>query len=99
MNHMGMGNIRMGTWVPSRQAAWTRTECHVWADPAKQTLRTQYRSADKLVMANASESQWGGPMRLFFTLQIADVLTTLIFRSLGQAESNPLVGYLMDHFG
>ena len=40
-----------------------------------------------------------GPMKLFFVLQLLDVLTTLIFRSMGLAETNPLVGHLMDQFG
>jgi hypothetical protein len=38
-------------------------------------------------------------MRTFMGLQIADVVTTLIFLSMGIAESNPLAGYLMGNFG
>jgi len=39
------------------------------------------------------------PMKVLLGLQIADIATTLIFRSMGIAESNPLVDGLMEHFG
>jgi len=35
----------------------------------------------------------------FFALQAADLLSTLIFRSMGVAETNPIAAYLMEHFG
>jgi hypothetical protein len=40
-----------------------------------------------------------GPLQIFFALQAADLVTTLIFRSIGIAETNPLAGFLMEHFG
>jgi hypothetical protein len=42
---------------------------------------------------------WPRPMYLFFALQAADVLTTLVLRAMGVAESNPVAGFLMDRFG
>ena len=36
---------------------------------------------------------------IFFALQIGDILTTLLFVSRGIAETNPLAGYFMEHFG
>ena len=36
---------------------------------------------------------------IFFALQIGDILTTLWFVSRGIAETNPLAGYFMEHFG
>ena len=36
---------------------------------------------------------------MFLVLQIADVVTTLLFMSRGIAETNPLASYLMDHCG
>ena len=38
-------------------------------------------------------------MKALFGLQIADIATTLVFRSMGVAETNPLVGGLMVRFG
>jgi len=38
-------------------------------------------------------------MRLFFSLQLADLVTTLVFRAMGVAETNPLASYLMESFG
>jgi hypothetical protein len=38
-------------------------------------------------------------MHLFFAFQAADLMSTLIFRSMGVAETNPIAAYLMDHFG
>ncbi len=38
-------------------------------------------------------------MGVFLGLQLADVVTTLIFMSMGIAESNPLASYMMEHFG
>ena len=39
------------------------------------------------------------PMRTFLTLQAADVASTLVFLSLGMAESNPVAGLFMGLFG
>jgi hypothetical protein len=44
-------------------------------------------------------SIWPRPMYLFCALQAADVLTTIVFRAMGVAESNPVAGFLMDRFG
>ena len=38
-------------------------------------------------------------MRLFFLLQVLDIITTLIFRAMGIAETNPLVSHLMNQLG
>ena len=38
-------------------------------------------------------------MYVFFGLQAADLTSTLIFRSMGVAETNPMAAFLMDHFG
>jgi hypothetical protein len=38
-------------------------------------------------------------MRMFLSLQLADIATTLVFLSMGIAETNPLASYLMDHLG
>lgn len=38
-------------------------------------------------------------MKAFWALQVADVVTTLIFLSMGIAESNPLTSFLMERFG
>ena len=38
-------------------------------------------------------------MHLFFAFQAADLMSTLIFRSMGVAETNPMAAYLMDLFG
>ncbi len=40
-----------------------------------------------------------GEIRVFCGLQLADVFSTLIFLSLGIAESNPLASYFMELFG
>lgn len=42
---------------------------------------------------------WSAPMKALFGLQIADVVSTIVFRSMGIAESNPLVDRFMEHFG
>ena len=39
------------------------------------------------------------PMKALLFLQVADIATTTIFRSMGLAESNPLVDNLMERFG
>jgi hypothetical protein len=49
--------------------------------------------------SSAAWSTWPRPMYLFFALQAADLLTTLVFRAMGVAETNPLACFLMDHFG
>jgi hypothetical protein len=46
-----------------------------------------------------SAFDWARPMPVFFALQIADLLTTVIFRSMGVAETNPLAQFLMEQFG
>ena len=38
-------------------------------------------------------------MRLFFGLQVADLASTITFRSMGVAETNPLASFLMETFG
>ena len=40
-----------------------------------------------------------GPVRVFFALQLADVVTTLLFLSMGIAETNPLASHLMERLG
>lgn len=40
-----------------------------------------------------------GPVRAFFALQLADLFTTMVFRSMGIAETNPVASSLMEHFG
>ena len=47
----------------------------------------------------APEAYWGPSMKFFLGLQVADAITTLIFLSMGQAESNPIVSYLIEVFG
>jgi len=42
---------------------------------------------------------WPRTMYCFLALQAADLMSTLIFRSMGVAETNPMAAYLMDHFG
>jgi uncharacterized membrane protein len=42
---------------------------------------------------------WTRPMKVFLALQLADMVTTMVFRSMGVEESNPLVNYLMIHLG
>jgi uncharacterized membrane protein len=49
--------------------------------------------------ARAAALRGSRPMCVFLALQVADLLTTSIFRGLGVAESNPLAGYLMELFG
>ena len=38
-------------------------------------------------------------MKFFVTLQFADIVTTLIFLSMGLAETNPLAEHFMTWFG
>jgi hypothetical protein len=38
-------------------------------------------------------------MKFFVTLQLADVVTTLVFLSMGLAETNPLAEHFMNWFG
>lgn len=38
-------------------------------------------------------------MRAFFALQIADVVTTMVFLSMGLAETNPLTSFFIEHLG
>jgi hypothetical protein len=46
------------------------------------------------------QTAWSGrEMRMFFALQLGDIITTILFVSRGIAETNPLASYLMDHFG
>jgi len=78
-------------------------------------LKTPYNKVDSggmhanlctLILGETAESEqgpfdllWAGPMKQLFALQIADILSTVIFRSMGIAESNPLVDILMERFG
>lgn len=49
----------------------------------------------RILSCRKGKTMYGMPM--FYTLQLADGLTTLIFLTLGISEGNPLVRFAMSH--
>ena len=49
--------------------------------------------------SSALAPSWTPPLKVFFALQLTDVLTTAVFRSMGISETNPMIAWMMDRFG
>jgi hypothetical protein len=59
----------------------------------------QFKLSQEAAAGGAPTEFFDSPMKLFVGLQLADAVTTMIFLSMGLAESNPLVSALIGQFG